>query len=139
MSKSYFTDLSVAMCGGSMLSGPRYFCGLGGAASVIVIAVSRAARRLDSPGFLHWILEDFSWTAWRWSGWLDTQTVAFPGEPERRPDIVPTFERVAGDAPPLAIVIEFMSEVRWIILERLAEYAFRVRRELPYQTDPGVS
>jgi hypothetical protein len=98
-----------------------------------------AAKRLDPPGFLAWILEGFSWAAWRWTGWLDTQTVAFPGEPELRPDIVPTFERQANDAPPLAVIIEVMSEVRWIILDRLAEYAYRVRRELPYQTSPAVS
>ncbi len=97
-----------------------------------------AARLLDPPGFLRWILNDLSWTAWRWTGWLDTQTVAFPGEPDLRPDTVPTFERTAADAPPLATIIEFMSQPRWIILERLGEYAFRLRRELPYQTDPRV-
>src|SRR6266511_645853 len=52
MSKSYFTLLSVEMCGGSMLRGPTYFCGLSGAASVIVIAVSRTAGRSHFIVFL---------------------------------------------------------------------------------------
>jgi hypothetical protein len=98
-----------------------------------------AARQFDPVGFLHWILVDFSWTAWRWTGWLDTQTVPFPGEADLPPDTVATFERTAADAPPLAVIVEFMSQPRRIILERLAEYAFRVRRELPYQSDPHVS
>lgn len=102
-------------------------------------AARHGARLLDPPGFLRWVLDNLSWTEWRWTGWVDTQTVPFPGEPDLRPDTVASFERTAGDAPPLAAVIEFMSQPRWIILERLDEYAFRLRRELPYQSDPRVA
>jgi hypothetical protein len=36
------------------------------------------------------------------------------------------------------VVVEFMSEPRGDTLERLAEYGLRLRRELPYQTNPLV-
>jgi hypothetical protein len=48
-------------------------------------------------------------------------------------DTVATFERVAGDAPPLAVVFEFLTRPSGDVIERLAEYALRVKRELPYQ------
>ncbi len=97
-----------------------------------------AARVLDPDGFLRWLLGEGIWSAWRWAGWLDTQSVPFPGEPDRRCDTVARFERRAQDAPPMAAVIEFMSVTRTAILERLGEYVFRVRREQPAQTDPRV-
>src|SRR5205085_6154055 len=36
------------------------------------------------------------------------------------------------------VVIEYMSRARRLTPERLAEYALRLRRELPYQLDPRV-
>lgn len=101
-------------------------------------AARYAARRLDVPGFLRWLLGEKTWAHWRWTRWLDTQSVPFPGEPDRRADLVAEFERPAGDAPPMAVVVEFMSEARGLTPERLAEYALRLRREQPYQTDPLV-
>src|SRR6516162_1496538 len=45
MSKSYFTVLSLLMCGGSMLSVARYFRSFGGAARVTDIAANSEAGR----------------------------------------------------------------------------------------------
>lgn len=47
-------------------------------------AARYAVRRLDPEGFLRWLLGEHLWSAWSWRGWLDTQTVPFPGEPDRR-------------------------------------------------------
>jgi hypothetical protein len=38
-----------------------------------------AARLLDPAGFLLWLLGAPYFPAWRWTGWLDTQTLALPG------------------------------------------------------------
>jgi hypothetical protein len=100
-------------------------------------AARYTARRLDAAGFLRWALGAV-WGTWRWAGWLDTQGVPFPGEPERRSDTVAVLERVAQDGPPAAVVIEFQSRPQGDMLERLAEYVLRLRRELPYQRQPLV-
>jgi hypothetical protein len=97
-----------------------------------------AARRIDEAGALRWLVGETIWSAWRWRGWLDSQTVPFPGEPDRRCDTVAWFDRPNGDAPPLAVVVEFMSRPRQDVLERLTEYALRIRRELPLQREPLV-
>jgi hypothetical protein len=101
-------------------------------------AARYAARHLDPWGFLHWLLGDLL-QAWRWLGWLDTQTLPFPGEPDRRVDTVAAFQRRAGDAPPMAAVIEFQSRPRGDMLERLAEYVLRFRREIPAHLQPRVA
>jgi hypothetical protein len=100
-------------------------------------AARYAAKQLDAEGFLRWLLPNV-FAAWRWDGWIDTQSIAFPGEPERRSDTVAAFERRAGDAPPVAAIIEFQSRPIGPILERMAEYALRVRRESLHQRDPRV-
>jgi hypothetical protein len=102
-------------------------------------AARYAVRHLDAVEFFRWVLEDANFaTAWRWHKWLDTQAVPFPGEPDRRCDTVAAFERVAGDHPPLAVIIEFMSRTRLVSLRRLAQYGFQVAEDCPYQTDPRV-
>lgn len=100
-------------------------------------AARYAAKQLDAEGFLRWLLPEI-FAAWRWDGWLDTQTMSYPGEPDRRSDTVAAFERQSGDAPPVAAVLEFQSRPLGPMLERLAEYALRLRRELPHQLDPRV-
>jgi hypothetical protein len=101
-------------------------------------AARYAARNLDPAAFLRWLLGELLWAAWRWVGWLDSQSVPFPGEPDRRMDTVAEFARRAGDAPPLAVVVEFMSKARRATLARVAEYTVRLHRELPAQRDPLV-
>jgi hypothetical protein len=97
-----------------------------------------AVRRIHLMGALRFLIGEPIWSAWRWKGWLDTQSVPFPGEPDRRFDTAFWLDRPKGDAPPLAVVIEFMSRPRQEALERLCEYTLRVRRELPLQRDPLV-
>jgi hypothetical protein len=103
--------------------------------------IDQAARwgekQLDAEGFLRWVVPG-AFTAWRWAGWLDTRTVAFPGEPDRTCDTVALFERLAHDEPPAAVVLEAEARPGSDKLERLAEYVLRLRRELPYQRDPLV-
>jgi hypothetical protein len=97
-----------------------------------------AGKQLDPEGFLGWLLPGV-FSAWRWAGWLDARAVSFPGEPARQADLMAVFTRRAGDAPPAAVVIEFQTRPQGDMLERLAEYVLRLRRELPYQRDPRVS
>jgi hypothetical protein len=97
-----------------------------------------AVKLLDALGFLMWLFRA-SFENWRWTGWLDTQNVAFPGEPERRCDTVAIFERVHGDAPPVAAVIEFMTRPRAESRARLTEYSLRVHREVPHHVGPYVA
>jgi hypothetical protein len=94
-------------------------------------------RNLDAVGQFRWLLRE-AVRHWRWTGWLDTQTVPFPGEPERRIDTVAALARIAEDRPPVAAVVEFQTRPVGEMLERVAEYALRLRRELPYQTQPRV-
>jgi hypothetical protein len=101
-------------------------------------AVRYAAKQLDVVGFLGWLLPGVT-DHWRWAGWLDTRTVPFPAEQERTCDTVAALERLAGDAPPAAVVVEFELRARPEILERLAEYMMRVRRDLPAHRDPFVA
>ncbi len=101
-------------------------------------AARYAARNLDAAGFLAWLFRS-AMVAWRWAGWVDTQNVAFPGEPDRRCDTVAHFERRRGDAAPVAAVVEFMTTPRGEVYPRLAEYALRVHREVPYHTRPLVA
>lgn len=100
-------------------------------------AARYAAKQLDAEGFLRWLLPE-AFMAWQWDGWLDTQAISFPGEPERRSDTVATFARLSADAPPVAVVLEFQSRPLGPMLERLAEYALRIRRETPLQREPRV-
>ena len=90
-------------------------------------AARYAGRYLDPAGVLPWMLGERFAAAWQWTRWLDTQSIPFPGEPARRADTVAECERRAHDAPPLAVVVEFMSEPRGDTLERLAEYGLRLR------------
>src|SRR5262245_18399036 len=94
-----------------------------------------AFRQVDAAGMVRWHLGEAAWSAWRWTGWLDSQAVPFPGEPDRRMDTVAKFERVAGDAPPLAVVLELLTRPTGDVTQRLAVYSLRVTRELPYQSD----
>lgn len=97
-----------------------------------------AVRFLDVLGFFAWLLGVRFAAAWRFSRWLDTQAVPFPGLPDRRCDTVAAFDRVAGDHPPLAVIVEFMSRTRHPTLVRLAQYGLQVATDCPVQLDPRV-
>jgi hypothetical protein len=80
----------------------------------------------------------FTWRAsalgrrWTFGGWLDTRGIAFPGEPDRTCDTVAEF--ISRDDPQRRAVVdvEFEAEPDADMLERLGEYAFRLRRERRY-------
>src|ERR1700722_15500001 len=96
------------------------------------------AKQLDAEGVLRWLLPAVVFLKWRRAGWVDAQRVAYPGEPDRRCDTVARFKRKDSDAPPAAVVIEFLSRPRGEARERQAEYQLRLRRERPYQRKPLV-
>ena len=101
-------------------------------------AARSAIKRLDEEGFLRWIFPK-SANGWKWTGWLETQTVPFPGEPDRRCDTVAAFEHIEHRKPPCAFVIESQSEAKADILQRGGEYALRLNREVFYQaSNPQV-
>jgi hypothetical protein len=90
---------------------------------------SRYAAKLDPLGFLRWLLPGLP-AAMEFLGWLDTRTIPFPGEPDRTCDTVA--ELAVPHAPEVrwALVLEFQTEPRGDMLDRLLEYQARLRREL---------
>jgi hypothetical protein len=99
-------------------------------------AARYAAKQLDAEGFLRWLLPGAA--DWRFAGWLDTQTLPFPGEPDRRADVVASFVPVRELGPPVAAVVEIQARPRAELPQRLAEYSLRLRREVVFQTGPRV-
>jgi hypothetical protein len=96
-------------------------------------AAAYAAKQLDATGFLQWLVPT-ALAQRRLRQWLDTRTIAFPGERDRRCDTVAGLEHEDGQMPPEAIVIEFKDRARGqAALQQLAEYALRIHRELPVQ------
>jgi hypothetical protein len=70
---------------------------------------------------------------WEWTGFVDSHSVPFPGEPDRRCDTVFEFKRRDGSAPATAMVVEVSSTPQSDIMERLGEYGFTFRRTVLYQ------
>jgi hypothetical protein len=62
--------------------------------------------------------------------WLDTEGIAFPGEPGRRCDTVAELVSESGKGPPWALVLELEARPRSRTLDRLLEYEVRVFRKL---------
>jgi hypothetical protein len=96
-----------------------------------------AILNLDPRGFLLWLVP--STRASRdWKGWLKTDRITFPGEPERRCDTVAVFEARWGTDPPVALVVESQTRPRGDMHEREGEYLLRLRREVVFHRDPLV-
>lgn len=62
--------------------------------------------------------------------WLDTNLIAFPGEPGRRCDTVAELISKSGTTPPWAVVLEVEARPRYSFLGRAWEYAARLWRKL---------
>ncbi len=77
------------------------------------------------------------WATGRWLRWLDTRTLPFPGEPDRVCDTVAEFEHRAEPHRRCLVDVEVQAEPDADMLERLGEYALRLRRELYY--GPGAA
>jgi hypothetical protein len=96
----------------------------------------QAARYLVKrrpEGFFKWLAPGLM-TGWAFRGWLDTSRITFPGEPDRICDTVAEFESRTDPARRCVLDVEFQSEPDLDMLERLAEYAIRIRRELRHGT-----
>lgn len=89
---------------------------------------ARYAAKLDPTGFINWLVPGLAFV---FRGWLDTRTPPFPGERDRTCDTVAGLARNQRGGVTHVLVVEFQSEPDAEILERLLEYAVRVRRELP--------
>lgn len=97
---------------------------------------ARFAARLDPAAFVCWLTrlppEDLAF-----EGWLDTQSVPFPGDPDRRCDTVARVSNPHRVEPPWALVVEFQLEPEARMGWRMAEYCGRLGGELlPYKDDP---
>jgi hypothetical protein len=64
-----------------------------------------AAKRLDAPGFIRWLLRPPP--TFSFPGWLDTRTLPFPGEPDRICDTVACFADEEHPGVWWAIPVEF--------------------------------
>jgi hypothetical protein len=98
---------------------------------------ARLAVKLDAAGFLRWLLPGLD-ADLRFSRWLDTQTIPFPGQSDLRCDTVAELAHASGLTPPWMLVLELQTEPDPDIMERLLEYLSRARRELrhgPYGRD----
>ena len=76
------------------------------------------------------------WAAWKWVRWLDTRTLPFPGEPDRVCDTVAEFQHRTAPHHSCLVDVEVQAEPDAEMLERLGEYALRLRRELRF--GPGA-
>src|SRR5690349_11244553 len=71
--------------------------------------------------------------------WLDTEMIAFPGEPRRRCDTVAELVSRSGGQPPWALVVEVEARPRAAMIGRFPEYLLRVFRRVrhgPRGRDP---
>lgn len=90
---------------------------------------SRSAIKGAAPAFFRWLSPAFV-EHFAFRDWVDTRTIAFPGEPDRTCDTVAEFAPITGEGPHCLLDVEPQSEPDNEMLERCGEYAFRLRREL---------
>ena len=98
---------------------------------------ARYALKMAPAESLSWLVPDLD-PDLAFRRWLDTETIAFPGEPKRRCDTVAELVSRGGSSPPWALVLEVEARLRSTILDRLLEYQLRVMRKLrhgPHRRD----
>jgi len=90
---------------------------------------ARYALKIAPAEALAWLLPgldaDLGFTRW-----LDTETIAFPGEPGRRCDTVAELVSRGGRSAPWALVLEAEARPSPTILDRVLEYEARLLRRL---------
>ena len=96
---------------------------------------SHYAVKLDPAGFFAWRVPRFA-ARFKFLGWLDVSTIAFPGEPDRVCDTVAEFKARDGDSRRL-MDVECQTEPDGDMLERLGEYGLRLRREIRHGPGQG--
>jgi hypothetical protein len=82
---------------------------------------SRYAAKIDSMGFVCWIL-GLPADKFRFRDWLDTRKIAFPGDPDRTGDTVASLEKLAEGGVPWAIPIEFQADPDSLMFGRALGY-----------------
>jgi hypothetical protein len=87
--------------------------------------------RRGPDGFYEWISSAFV-QAWQRRGWIDTSTLAFPGEPERICDTVAEFVHRSDPTRRCLLDSEIQPRPDPDMLDRMGEYGFRLRREHRY-------
>lgn len=97
---------------------------------------SHYVLKSDPAAFFDWQLSRFVENH-VFLGWLDTTTIAFPGEPDRICDTVAEFAHRDGMGARFLLDVEFQSEPHPDMLERVGEYAYRLRRETRYGIGQG--
>jgi hypothetical protein len=105
----------------------------GGRSMGVYDQAARYLAKQRSAGFLRWLCPQFA-TAFQFQGWLDTGLPTFPGEPDRICDTVAEFRAPSSDEPRRLLDAEFQTDPDTDMLERLGEYAYRLRRALRYGT-----
>jgi hypothetical protein len=98
---------------------------------------ARYALKMDPPATIAWLLPSLD-PDLAFSRWLDTEAIAFPGEPKRRCDTVAELASRSGQSSPWALVLEVEARPRASILDRLLEYGLRLLRKLrhgPHRRD----
>jgi len=90
---------------------------------------ARYALKLVPSEAIAWVLPDLD-PDLIFNRWLDTETIAFPGEPGRRCDTVAELVSRGGRSPPWALVLEAEARPRSTILDRVLEYEARLLRKL---------
>ncbi len=90
---------------------------------------ARYALKLAPAEVVPWLLPDLD-PDLGFARWLDTETIAFPGEPGRRCDTVAELVSRTGRSAPWALVLEVEARPRSTILDRMLEYEARLLRKL---------
>jgi hypothetical protein len=90
---------------------------------------ARYTMKLDPQALFAWLLAA-SGARLVFARRLDTQTIPFPGDPDRRCDTVAELVSLDGSEPPWALVCESQTEPDSDLPDRLLEYMARVRRDL---------
>ena len=92
---------------------------------------SRYITKAQPSAFFRWRAPALG-RRWTFRGWLDTRGIAFPGEPDRTCDTVAEFVSQDDTQRRAVVDVEFEAEPDADMLERLGEYAVRLRRERRY-------
>jgi hypothetical protein len=100
-------------------------------------AARYAGKHLDAEGFLRWLVPH-AMAVRVFRRFLDTRTLTFPGEPDRTCDTVAELDDQQGEAPPVALVIDFKARPESGSIPQLDEYGLRLYREVPAHRDPLV-
>lgn len=82
---------------------------------------SRFAAKLDSAGFVGWLL-DLPAERFTFRRWLETRGVPFPGNPDRVGDTVAHLDNAAEHGVPWALAVEFQSQPDPEMFGRLLGY-----------------